>query len=228
MRNAGRFFIGALLMIGGLLVILNIAGVFSFDIFFPGWWSIFIMLPCLFGLITGHGDRIGSLFGLTIGIFCLLAANGIIDWGNMWKCVLASLAFTFGLRIIFGFNCDHQAKEEIKSISRDGKDIKKYNCSFGKSDISYDQQVFEGAEINASFGAVTLDLRNAIINDDVVIKVNCSFMGLEILVPTDYNVKVCVSCGFGGVDKEKLSDNPTSEHTIYIDGNCSFGGIEIK
>ena len=58
------------------------------------------------------------------------------------------------------------------------------------------------------------------------INVTVAFGGVEIKVPDNVQVVNNIPCIFGGTDVMK--NNPGAEHTIYIDGFCAFGGIDIK
>jgi len=89
---------------------------------------------------------------------------------------------------------------------------------------------FIGADITSILGNVQLDLRNAILNDDVIIDTTCILGGVDVYVPR--NVKVVLNCTpiLGGVEnKMAASHNPTEDHhTIFIRGTCILGGIEVK
>ncbi|MBQ3294389.1 hypothetical protein IJG98_01500 [Candidatus Saccharibacteria bacterium] len=75
-------------------------GLFTFELFFDGWWTLFIIVPSLVSLCT-EKFKSGSLFMLALGIILLLAAQGVFDWGAAWKVILATLFVVIGLSIIF-------------------------------------------------------------------------------------------------------------------------------
>ena len=89
-------------------------------------------------------------------------------------------------------------------------------------------KVFEGADVTASFASVQLDLHNAIINEDVMLNVDCKFAGLIIFAPSDLLVKVTANATFGGVDDKRQVIVSDRTHTLYISGQCVFSGIEIR
>ena len=78
------------------------------------------------------------------------------------------------------------------------------------------------------FGEVTIDLRNAKINEDVVINTSSIFGGIDLFIPEDINVKVKSTSIFGGVDDKRKNRNNDSKYTIYINSTCLFGGVDIK
>ena len=44
---------GIVLVTVGVILAVNALGIASIDIFFDGWWTLFIIVPCAVGLFTG-------------------------------------------------------------------------------------------------------------------------------------------------------------------------------
>ncbi|MGN0383208.1 MAG: LiaF domain-containing protein, partial [Eubacterium sp.] len=82
--------------------------------------------------------------------------------------------------------------------------------------------------LTAIFGGVKCDLRNAIIDSDVVINTSSTFGGIEIYVPSNVKVKIKSTPIFGGVSNKANTKTDENSHTIYINGIVVFGGVEIK
>lgn len=227
MKNA-KYFWGIALIIAGVLAILNIFHLFDINIFFQGFWALFIIVPCVIGLFTDK-DKIGSCVGICLGVLLLLATRSVIDWDMFWKLMLSAIVIAAGIGIIFGKHCwENKSKIEAATISRDGKEIRSYEVAFGKHFIAFDGEKFEGADVRSSFGAVRLDLRNAIIDNNAVIKLDCSFAGMEILVPQNLIVKIAANSAFGGIKDERRTIIEPDAPCIFIIGNVSFAGVEIK
>ena len=93
--------------------------------------------------------------------------------------------------------------------------------------MDFNGKVFDGAELVAVFGGVECDLRNAIIEKDCVIDAVAVFGGIDILVPPHVTVRTDAFSIFGGLDDVTSSTNPDGV-TLYVNGVCVFGGIEIK
>ena len=62
---------GIVLVAAGVLLGLNAFGITDIDIFFDGWWTLFIIVPCAVGLVTDR-NKFGSLIGICVGVFLLL------------------------------------------------------------------------------------------------------------------------------------------------------------
>ena len=233
MKNAIKILFGIGLIAAGVLWILSVLDVITFSIFFPGWWALFIIVPCFLNLFTDH-DRIGSIFGILIGVILMLCAQGTLQWSDFWKFAISALLIMIGLKILIGksFVCGREgspeAKRAVKEINRDGKNIKYYEVQFGKEFLSFDEEIFEGVDVKAGFGAVRLDLRKAHIQPDAVIRLDCSFCGVEILLPDSIVLKLATDTAFGGIDDKRNSKPTEGPVTLYLAGQINFGGIEIK
>ena len=54
----------------------NALGLFNFDLFFDGWWTLFIIVPSAVSLITDK-EKFSALFTLAVGVVLLLAAQHV-------------------------------------------------------------------------------------------------------------------------------------------------------
>ena len=132
-----------------------------------------------------------------------------------------------GLKMVFGGLFGNKANEMISNMKENGNDLKSGCATFSGCNMNFDGEIFEGAELTATFGGVKCDLRNAIIQKDCAIQVSAIFGGIEIFVPNNVNVKVNSNSLFGGISN-KTSNKKENAVTIYVGGTCMFGGVEIK
>jgi len=88
---------------------------------------------------------------------------------------------------------------------------------------------FQGADLTAVLGGVKLDLTSTpMMGDSTTIDVFAFMGGVEILVPSDWNVVVKVGSFMGAcVDKRRPSTLPPTKQLI-IRGSSIMGGVEIK
>ncbi len=223
MRNIRRILWGVILLAVGVIIGLNALGVTHIDVWFPGWWTLFIIIPCLVGLFIER-DKVGNAVGLGIGVVLLLSQLDIIDSSLIWKLILPIVIIVAALKMIFSGirKKDDEGDDVIISI-----DAPEGTAIFGGKELNFDGQVFEGAELVAVFGGVDCDLRGAVITKDCRIKANAVFGGIDILVPKGMNVKVSSTNIFGGTSDESLKDGDGSV-TVYIDAVAIFGGVDIK
>ena len=216
-----------LVIIGGLLGC-KAAGLIEFDtIFFDGWWTLFIIIPCAICAITEKGHRVGNLIGLLVGVLLLLACQDIIDFSLLWKLLVPAIIVIIGLSLIFKNAFNKQLNTEIKNLS--GKiDDAEISAIFSGQNVDMKGEKFTGKKLSAVFGGLKLDLREAIIKEDAVIDASAVFGGIDILVPENVNVKVKSSALFGGVKSKREKAADEKNPTIFVNGSAMFGGIEIK
>lgn len=230
MDNNSRIIGGVALLLLGVGLLLEVTHVIDFS--FEGWWTAFIIIPCMINFFSSK-NKTASLIGVGTGVLLLLATRGIIPWHEFWKYLVCVVFIVWGLMLIFGRRLSSACSstnsiEELKQVDQDGRKIRHINASFGKQTYDFAGQRFEGARVQTSFGFVGIDLRGADILDGSVIDVDCSFGGMEIRVGDDVMVKQTVEASFAGVDYKAHQFLSENAKTIYVKGRCSFGGIEIK
>lgn len=222
MKKVSRVIWGIVLIAVGVLFALNALKITKIDIFFDGWWTLFILVPCTIGLFTEQ-EKTGNLIGILVGVFLLLCSRDILDFSMVWKLLVPVIIVILGLKMIFG--SFGKAKDPVAKINASGCNCKRVCAVFSGSDINYNGEMFEGAVLTAIFGGIECDLRNAIIEKDCTIQACAIFGGIDLFVPNNVNVKVNSTSIFGGTsNKTAVHDNAP---TIYINGTCMFGGIEI-
>lgn len=218
---------GIVLVIIGVIVGLNALNITNINIFFNGWWTLFIIIPSLIGLLN-EKDKTGNIIGIIIGVVLLLGVQNIIDFDLIWKLILPVIIIIVGLSLIFGNNLNKKINNEIKKINNKKGKNEEYCSTFSEQKIDFDDEEFKGVSLTAVFGGITLDLRKAKINEDVVINTTSVFGGIDIYVPDNIKIKVKSTSIFGGVDNKKNKNDNEKEHIIYINASCIFGGVDIK
>lgn len=225
MKNLSRILWGIVLIFIGVIWGLNRTGVADINIFFDGWWTLFIIVPSAISFFEKGNNKISSLIFLIIGVLLLLAAQGLFEFEILWEILLPVIVVLIGLFLIFGNKVDFNVKEKTKCL--DSKDTENIFAAFGEQNVSKSGEKFEKANLNAIFGAVKLDLREAKLEKETVIGAWAIFGGIEILVPEDCIVKVKATPVFGGVSNER-KNNEDAKKTIYIEAYAIFGGLDIK
>ncbi len=218
---------GIALIAIGVLFSLNALGITDINVFFDGWWTLFIIVPCTVGLFTER-DKTGNIVGLIIGVFLLLCCLEILSFSMLWKLLVPAIIVIIGLKMIFSGLFGNKANEILAKIKARGGETRLGCAIFSGQDINYNGEVFEGAELSAIFGGIECNLRNAIIENDCAIKVEAIFGGVDIFVPENVNVKVKSksNCIFGEISNKTPARKDVP--TIYITGTCVFGGVDIK
>ena len=90
---------GIILVAAGVIFALNAFDITDIDIFFKGWWTLFIIIPCTINLFTER-DIAGNLFGIALGVFLFLCARDILDYSMIWKLLLPAFVVIIGLKML--------------------------------------------------------------------------------------------------------------------------------
>lgn len=227
MKKLSSILWGLVLIAVGVIFALNAFGVTDIDVFFDGWWTLFIIVPCAIGLFSER-EKMGNIIGLCIGVFLLLCCQDVLGFDMLWKLAIPVIIILIGVKMIFGGVFGGKSAEVKKKIKENGEELKCYCATFSGQNINFDGEVFTGAELVAVFGGVKCDLSRAIIEKDCVIEASAIFGGVDIILPYGVNVKVNSNSIFGGISNKKYQNDKNNPVTVYINGTCIFGGVEIK
>ena len=88
----------ALILVGGIFA-LNAFGLTDIEVFFDGWWTLFIIVPCFIGVFNEQ-DKTGNIVGLLIGVFLLLCCQDVLSFGMLWKLVIPLVIVIIGAKLI--------------------------------------------------------------------------------------------------------------------------------
>lgn len=226
MNKLKRGLWGLVLITLGVLLGVKALGIIDFDIFFPGWWTLFIIVPCTISLFT-DSDKVGDLIGIGIGVALMLACLNVIDFSMIWKLVLPVALVLIGLSIIFKDVFKKKIIDGMERIEGTYKG-KEYWSTFSGQNLNFSGEKFEGCKLEAVFGGIKCDLRGAKISEDVMIKASAIFGGVTIIAPENINVQVISNSLFGGASNKHEAKSDKSKKTIYVDANCIFGGVDVK
>ena len=225
MKKTSNILWGIVLVAVGAVFALNALDVTDIDVFFDGWWTLFIIVPCTIGLFTEQ-DKIGNIIGIAIGVFLLLSCQNIIKFEMLWKLLIPAVIIIIGLKLVFGGLFDNKSKEITEKMKEQGKTLQTKCAVFSGEELKFDGEVFDGAEFTAVFGGIKCDLKNAVIDRDVIIKTTAIFGGIDIFVSDNVNVKINSTSIFGGMTNKTSSKQNVP--TIYVSGVCLFGGVDVK
>ena len=189
MKNFGNILWGIVLIIIGLIVGGNALGITNIDIFFDGWWTLFIIIPCFIGLFKER-EKTGNIIGILIGIALLLCCQDILNFDMIWKLAFPLILIIIGISFIFKDTFDYKLSKEIKKLNEKKVNSDEYCATFSGQNLKFDGEKFTGTNLTAVFGGIKCDLKNAIIENDVVINCSSIFGGIEIYVPDNIKVKI--------------------------------------
>ncbi len=223
---------GLFFIIIGVIIAGNVVEFWDVKLFFDGWWTLFIIIPCFISIIQ-NGFSAGPAFGVVIGL--LLLGNYYLDLDfDIWKLLLPVVLIFIGARIMFqgGFRRRNSSNQRYSAGGNTrgnytDENRAEYTAVFSSKYVRLSDEFF-GTALSAVFGAVVLDLRDAAITGDVEINATATFGGIDIHLPDGVNVRVSNLPIFGGVSGKHLPSDDPAAPTIYLKSTCIFGGIDFK
>lgn len=207
--------LGLIVILIGVILLGNSFNVWDINLFFKGWWTLFIIIPSCIGLLD-KDNCVNSLLSLLVGVLLLLACQDIITWSMIGKIFLPVFIIVVGLLIIFAGSKTNRSSKENR---------REYVAIFGGVEETI-SEVNTDFSITSIFGDVELDLRDAKIKEDIVIDCVSIFGGIDLKLPRGVNV---VSSGvpiFGGLEN-KTNNKNENKVTVTINYVSIFGGVDL-
>ena len=214
--NKRNLFWGIVLIVVGILFLGRNMNWWNFSIFFEGWWTLFLIVPSIISLVRKESMGTSFLI-LVLGVLMLLASQNVIEWSTIWKVFLPIIIMVVGLSIIFG-----NRKVKTKMVKGNAKE---YVAIFSGVDEVINK-IESDFKMTAVFGGIELDMRDVVLESDLVIDCFTLFGGIDIRLPKDVVVKVNGLPIFGGVEN-KYRNNHEAKVTVYINHTTICGGVDL-
>lgn len=212
---------GLIFIAAGIGIVGAMTGAWEFNILFPGWWTVFLIVPAVLGMIE-HGVRIGNTIGLVLGVALLSCCQGWLPWEVLSRMLVPVIMILIGGVMVFK-NLFHLNLGRVKVPNE--KRMGELVVFSGKNLIV--QNEFYGMEGEAIFGGLTIDLRGAQITENISIDAMAVFGGVDILLPANVSVKMSDLSLFGGCSNSR-NYSPVEGPTVYVNATALFGGVEVK
>ena len=214
MKKVGNILWGLVFIVVGVILGLNALEITKINLFFDGWWTLFIIVPCFIGIFRER-EKIANIIGCLVGVFLLLCCQKVWDFELMWRLLIPTVLIVIGLCFIFKDVVGGNVASEIKRLNSQRKGKNEYSATFSGQDINFNGQEFNGIDLIATFGGIKCDLRNAVINSDQVVNVSSTFGGVDVFVPSNVQVKIKSTSIFGGVSDRAAHTNQEGVPTIF-------------
>lgn len=205
------------------------------------WYNIFIswqMLLIVIGVMQLFVRRfLSAVLLIIIGGFFLLPIIGDFNasfFQLSWPNILILIGAIILLRLFKPskkgvLHCLYTEDSFGDSSSENG--FVKINDVFSSSKLIVLDPIFKGAQIRCSFAGTILDLRRTKLEArETYIDIDCDFGGIDIHLPENWKIQTQLNTFAGSCDDKRFTDMAAldTEHTLFIRGKLSFGGIELK
>ena len=162
-----RILWGIVLILLGVIIGMNSLGIAEIDIFFKGWWTLFIIIPNFIGLFNKRESLTGNIIGLIIGITLLLVSLEIMSWNLVSSLIIPFILIIIGLKMVLNSTFNNQVSEKIKNFNKNN--VEEIAVSFNEKRINKDDEKITSLALDAVFGSINLDLRKAEIDRIVLL-----------------------------------------------------------
>jgi predicted membrane protein len=243
---------GLIVLIVGLVLLLN--RIPQTAQWLPGWLFTWPVIVIVIGIFIGVKHRFRNSFAwiipVVIGLVFLLKDEINLPEA-MQDITVPLLVILAGIVIMFNrrryrrcpypqgqqfrqrrsdFRNTHHRGRRARFTENSTEDFIDVNSTFGNVVKKVVSKKFRGGNINCSFGGTELDLTQSDIQETVALNLSVTFGGVEIAIPSNWNVKNDISVIFGGVEDKRRQVNNAEDapKTLILTGNITCGGLELK
>lgn len=209
MKNKKGIIYGTLLIIAAVLLALNWSGILEFDIFFEGWWTLFIIIPSFIGIIEKR-NKTGSSFALLLGILLLLQAQGVLRF-QLGKALIVALVAYIGIKLIVSSvrRNKHKTKKD-RSHMVINQDVRAIDIDISCADLKITDG--DSFDLYSSLENMTMKQKDGVLkikqSDNAVISKESTREELCLTVPGWALLdSINLSCGAGEVQIDALRAN---------------------
>ena len=214
----------------GALLLLRDAGVVNPALHVLDFWPLLLVGFGVSALIRWRNAG-AALFGVVVGLVGagLLAERlGYIqaDVVHLWPVLIIAA----GAAMILRGSIRHRP---YGGVSREtvSEGVLERAVTMGRIQLSVDSQQFKGAKLGATMGEVQLDLRRAAMSgDEATIEVSVVMGGVELFVPSHWQVVSDVSPLMGAVeDKTEFRPDATGvQKRLVLRGSITMGAVNVR
>lgn len=226
MNNISSKLVGLFLIFMGVGYLGGQFDLWSFTIFFRGWWACLIVIVGICSMLE-NGFNFGNVLITGLGVYFFLAVNDFISFRITFEVVVASVLILVGLKLLFFRNHSftRYGRDSMGvSDERSGEQKVYVNALFGTRRI-ISVNALEKCRAESLFGSVFLDLREADLSVLDVLSLECVFGTIEVIVPSDVNLNIRRENFLGNC----YADNKQSSegYSVNVKETCIFGNIRI-
>lgn len=255
-RNTGTILVGIVVIVVGFCLMGNALGVWDVDIFFDGWWTLFLILPAISSM-TKSGVNAGNSILLALGVALLLEQQDVFRrFGiNAFGVVLAFGVILIGVSLITGsgFWGGHKHYYEpskhsgepgyqppeyqpsnppphgpnFADASTDFNAHPNYFTMFSGLEVRNLSKSFTGGSATALFGGIDIDLSDVAIPHSCVFDCTAIFGGVDVIAPRNVPIRVTGLPIFGAYTNKAPFVNGPDQPYLTINCLAIFGGVEI-
>ncbi|MGX8834572.1 LiaF transmembrane domain-containing protein [Amedibacillus sp. YH-ame6] len=215
--------IGFLFVVGGVLFLGDQLGYWEFSVFFPGWWTVFLILPAIFSMVES-GVQMGNGVLLLVGCGLLIQANGWLGIRLSFGMIVALIFILLGVRMVFGRHghrerSNHSKHMETKNVRNIHSNVICGSRSFRAAGV------INSLDVQCMMGTSWIDLSEADVRNMEFVNLNCVMGTIDLIVPSDMNYVVKKDNVLGSCE---IQDEPIGRYDLYVDISCVLGQVNLR
>lgn len=242
MRKRANWFWGVFLVLGAVVLVTSQLGIFSYHV---GLWPLLLAVFLVAAFVESlmHLAVWGMVFSLAFLAIIFAKPLGIAALAP-WTILIAAVLLSLGLSLIIRpkrwYHYDwrdqgnwshhhhrdwsHHGEDDVETLD-DSAIVVDVNMS---NSIRYLQSSdFRQADVRVSMGNAKLYFDDVTLSDGgALINVDAHLGGIQLYLPTDWNVKVDVDADLGSVETTGEPAGTTGP-TVMVKGRVSLGGLGI-
>jgi hypothetical protein len=209
-----RMWIGLVLLALGVIGIVEAAGTDTGTL--ADWWPVAVIGLGLVSMVGRRRVSLGPLVIVALGVVLLADQLSWTDEDLFGPALLV----VFGLAVLLGLSRSYGGERDSDRSSF---------AMFGATKVKERSEHLRRADATAVFGGVTLDLREAHIDDKASVEALALFGGVDILVPTGWRVAITGTPILGGFEDKTLVNEflPADAPVLNVNGVAIFGGVTV-
>ncbi|HBY45527.1 MAG TPA: hypothetical protein DEG70_04645 [Chloroflexi bacterium] len=231
--NHGRLLIGIVLVLLGVLLILERAGmVGSFNVW--SLWPLFVVAVGLSILSSGGRANLGGWIVTGVGVVLLVQSLDLFSF-NLWSIfgalVLVGIGVSFILRrdMPLPDGSSHSSPTAGTTGNSSIDDVVNLTTIFNDNDVVSAATAFRGGSATLIFGDVDLDLSRAQLSPNgAVLNVTMIFGDLDVTVPAGWTVRVDGTSILGDIKNHAASITDPTQPGLVIRATTIFGDIDVN
>ncbi|MFT3950995.1 MAG: hypothetical protein QM689_03460 [Oscillospiraceae bacterium] len=99
-KRVSNVLLGLIFICAGMIFLGNTMDWWDVDLFFDGWWTLFIIIPSVLGMIDSRINILNAMCAF-VGIMLLLNAQDLVENVSLKGLILTFLLIAIGLHLIF-------------------------------------------------------------------------------------------------------------------------------
>ena len=221
-----------LLVFGGVFLVGRLMGNEG-SFFFPGWWTVFLIVPALASMVENRVD-IGNIIVLLLGVMLLARAQGwipVISWTLGIAIVLVVLGLYFVLRAVLGGRSSrpHSHRAEARMIEGSFDANPSYTAILSSRNVKSQPISLLGATCTAVLGSASVDLSDCIVEEDITIFCNAILGSVDVIVPQNVKIVYRNLPILGDVSGKALgAASEANVPTVTLDCTAVLGAVTVS